>query len=251
MIKDKTEQTNLPAYTRLVYGDVYNSLSSSISKDTQLSANLRSFFQYNRLVNAALNNIKINQKVLQLGLTFGDQIDRAASIVGAYGQLDVFDINKFQVARNQEKYGNIYPSLKIFCQDASTIKIKEEYDTVLCFFLLQELPPYTKAKVINNALAAVKPGGSVVFVDYHNPLFWHPLRYVVRMYNRLRHPFVEKMWDREINSYAKHRGDFIWRKSTYFGRMFQKVVATRKTSPLDEIVSAEMNKHDETYLPEF
>ena len=128
MIKNDTEQKNLPAYTKVVYEDVYNKLSCSISRDTQLSANLRSFFQYNRLVDAVLKNIKINQKVLQLGLTFGDQIDRVASVVGAYGQLDVFDINKLQVARNKEKYGNIYPSLKIFCQDASTINIKEEYD---------------------------------------------------------------------------------------------------------------------------
>jgi hypothetical protein len=83
----------------------------------------------------------------------------------------------------------------------------------------------------------VKKGGKVVFIDWHNPLFYHPLRYLVRMYNRLNHPFVERLWDRDISSYAETnlRSQFYWRKTTYFGRMFQKCVATRKDDPLKSL----------------
>ena len=211
--------SNLPAYSRVVYGDIYNNLDKSTAMDSNFSAKLRTFFQYNKLVNAALHNIKINQSVLQLGLVFGDEIDQVAQGIGAYGQYDIFDINDLQISRNKEKYGSIYPALHIFKQDA---------------------------------LKAVNPGGSVVFIDYHNPSYWHPLRYVVRMYNRLHNPFVEKLWDRGIETYAKNKTDFIWRKSLYFGGMFQRLVATRKTSPLEETFAAEQTSNaEEFFLPDF
>lgn len=245
------ENSNLPAYSRIIYGDIYNNLDKSTAMDSRLSANLRTFFQYDKLVEAALHGIKINQSILQLGLVFGDEIDQVAQRVGAYGQYDIFDINGLQISRNKEKYGMIYPALNILEQDATNFQVETPYDTVLCFMLLQELPSASKAKVINNALKAVKPGGSVVFIDYHAPSYWHPLRYVVRMYNRLHHPFAEKLWDRGIETYAKDKTDFIWRKSLYFGGMFQRLVATRKTSPLEQTFAAEQNPTDEFFLPEF
>ena len=248
---ENNQTTEIPTYSRVVYGDLYNNLDKSMANDSLFSANLRTFFQYDKLVEASLLPVKINQSVLQMGLVFGNQIDAVARRVGAYGQYDILDINGLQVSRCQEKYGNIYPALKIFKQDATTIDIKEQYDTVICFMLLQELPPASKAKVINKALSAVKPGGSVVFIDWHQPLFWHPLRYVVRMYNRLRHPFAEKLWDRDIQTFAKNKTAFTWRKSTYFGRMFQRLIVTRKVAPIQEIVNADNNQEKEFYLPDF
>ena len=250
-MKNEDSNNRLPAYSEFVYGHIYNDLDKSNARDNDFSANLRTFFQYDKLIESSLFPVKMNQAVLQMGLVFGGQIDAVARCVGAYGQYDVLDINGLQVSRCQEKYGNIYPALKIFKQDASLIDIKEQYDTVICFMLLQELPQVTKAKVINKALAAVKPGGSVVFVDWHRPSFWHPLRYLVRMYNRLKHPFVEKLWDREIETYANNKTSFMWYKSTYFGGMFQRVIATRKTSPLQEISEADSRPKSKAYLPDF
>ena len=77
------------------------------------------------------------------------------------------------------------------------------YDAVICFMLLSQVPSASKRKIINNALRLVKKGGKVIFIDWHTPLFYHPLRYIVRMYNRLNHPFVERLWDRDISSYAE------------------------------------------------
>lgn len=53
------------------------------------------------------------------------------------------------------------------------------------------------------------------------------------MYNRLYHPFVERLWDRDIDTYVQPsvRTQFMWYKNTYFGRMFQKTVAVRKEDP--------------------
>lgn len=243
----------VPAYSEFLYGNIYNNLTASSEKDTKVGARRRTFLQYEKLVASTLREVKMNQRVLQMGLTFGDELDQVAGRIGAYGQFDVIDVNALQVERNKEKYGFMFPGMNIYCHDAANFTTQNPYDVVICFLLLQELPVVTKMKVINNALNAVKEGGSVVFVDYHNPIKWHPLRYVVRMYNRLHHPFAEKLWDRDIDTFAKHKTDFVWRKSTFFGRMFQKLVATRKISPLTENKQAEKEAAEraEYMLPDF
>ena len=104
----------MPLYSSLVYQDRYTSMEQAEKLDNKFSANLRTFFQYNTLVESALKNIKMNQSVLQLGITFGNQMDMVAQTVGAYGQYDILDISAFQVARNKENYGNVYPCMN-FC----------------------------------------------------------------------------------------------------------------------------------------
>lgn len=241
MNTSNSSKPNLPAYLDFIYGHLYNHIDKLMARDSDLSCGLRTFFQYRKLVNAAVRELNMNQSVLQLGVTFGSQIDEVAMAVGAYGQYDIFDINPLQVSRITEKYWKVYQGMKIFKQDASKLKIAPSYDAVICFMLLSEVPSATKTKIVNNALQMVKPGGKVIFIDWHNPLYYHPLRYVVRMYNRLHHPFVERLWDREIDTYAQPelKTQFVWRKSTYFGRMFQKIVAVKKESPAGTKVEEE------------
>lgn len=236
MNSDRQQKISLPPYIDFIYGDLYKDINKCMSRDNTILCKLKTFFQYKTLVNAAVNEVKRNQSVLQLGITFGNQIDEVAMAVGAYGQYDIVDINPIQVSRVTEKYWKVYQGLKIFRQDAASLKLNNQYDAVICFFLLSEVPSATKNKIITNALKMVKPGGKVVFVDWHKPFFWHPLRYLVRMYNRLYHPFVERLWDRDIDTYVSPeiRAQFIWHKSTYFGRMYQKTVATRKENLIEK-----------------
>lgn len=233
MTTNNSSKSDLPAYIDFIYGHIYKHPDKCVSLDNDLSCSLRTFFQYKKLVNAAVKELKMNQSILQMGVTFGSQIDEVAMAVGAYGQYDIIDINPQQVSRITEKYWKVYQGMKIFKQDAGTLKAAANYDAVICFMLLSEVPSATKTKIVNNALRMVKPSGKVIFIDWHNPLYYHPLRYLVRMYNRLHHPFVERLWDREIDTYAapELKTQFIWRKSTYFGRMFQKMVAVKKEDP--------------------
>lgn len=69
--------------------------------------------------------------------------------------------------------------------------------------LLHELPPLTRTRVIDNILKALKPGGKAVFIDYHQPSSYHPLKYIIRTINRLYQPFAESLW--KIPSKAWHR----------------------------------------------
>ncbi len=222
------KRISIPFYSNFLYGDLYNSISKTRKIDTVSQVNLRRFGQSKKLIDSVVNELRANQRVLQMGITFGDEIERVAERVGAYGEVDVIDVNPLQLRHKKETMplGWVHFSEG----DATTFKAQEPYDAVICYFLLSELPIVSKMKAINAALDAVREGGVVIFVDTHMPIFWHPLRYVVRMYNRLWHPFAEKLWDRDIDTFARNRMDFTWRKSTCFGRMFQKVTAVRKSS---------------------
>ena len=251
MTTSKISKSDLPAYLDVIYGDIYNSADECTLRDNNFLSNIKTFFQYKRLVNSVVRELKMNQSVLQLGVVFGNEIDEVAMAIGAYGQYDIVDISPVQVNRITDKYWKVYQGMKVFKQDASCLKLSGTYDAVVCFMLLSEVPSATKSKIINNALQMVKPGGKVIFVDWHNPLYYHPLRYVVRMYNRLYHPFAEKLWDRQIDTFAKDKTLFSWRKSLFFGGMYQKVVATRKINPLNlNIVEAEP-KVKEDFLQSF
>ena len=101
------------------------------------------------------------------------------------------------------------------------------YDAVSCFFLLHEMPDDHKHRVVDALLAAVRPGGKVVFVDYHGPHGAHPLRPVMSLVFNLLEPYAKALWRREIRDFATHATDFHWTKETYFGGLYQMTVAQK------------------------
>lgn len=245
---NKTIQ-KLPPYLDFIYGHIYNDPKRCKAEDSIPACNLRTFFQYRTLINSLNKELKMNQDVMQFGISFGNQIEETALTIGSFSQYDILDICKNEIERAGEKYSKAYGGIKFYNQDVRGVNSGHAYDAVVCFMLLSQVPSPSKRKIINNALKLVKKGGKVIFIDWHNPLFYHPLRYVVRMYNRLNHPFVERLWDRDISSYAETdlRSQFSWRKTTYFGRMFQKCVATRKDDPLKSLEQQTSNA-DENFF---
>ena len=198
----------LPKYLTAIYGRIYENLKVSSFLDNPRLLKIFTLGNSSRLIDAALKEIKQSQKVLQIGATFGDQIEQTAD-------------------RAEEKYKYLYSNMRFLRHDGRE-PLSEKYDVVLVYMLLHELPILSKIQVVNNALSCANENGRVVFIDYHNPGKWHPLRYFVRMFNRLYQPFAEKLWDREIYTLADKKNSFFWRKKTYFGDMYQKAVASRK-----------------------
>ena len=154
-------------------------------------------------------------------------MEQTALRIGKYGQYDIIDVSNIQIARCKAKYGNLYSQIGYIHQNANE-PLKNNYDVVLLYMLLHEVPQVQKAKILNAALESVREGGKVVVIDYHEPAKWHPLRYFVRMFNRLYQPFAEMLWDREIASFVKDKNKYIWRRSLYFGGMYQKVIINKK-----------------------
>ena len=221
------KQTKLPLYISEIYGWLYNSVKWSSFFDRIGFLRFFTLGMNKKLVDVLIKEIHQGDKVLQIGATFGNQIDKTAEKIGFNGKYDIVDVNRFQLERVEAKYKYVYSTMSFFHQDG-VAPIKDKYDVAICYLLLHELPILTKIKMVDNVLASVKDKGKVVFIDYNNPRPWHPLRYVVKVINRLYQPFAEKIWDREIHTFATKKTDFIWRKTTYFGRMYQKVVAVKK-----------------------
>lgn len=222
--------SKLPKYWKRFYGWIYGDKFWSKVLSNKSIWNILTLGNSHRLSQSTLKEIKKNDKVLQLGITFGELIPDIANKVGQYGNYDVLDVSSTQINLLKKQYKHLYPWLNFMCKDASGNLKKSGfgYDVVVCYMLLHEVPPQTKAKIIENAIKLIKENGKVVFVDYHNPTPLHPLRYVVRMFNRLFQPFAEKLWDLDISHYCKNPAKYKWKKTLFFGKMYQKVVVTKR-----------------------
>lgn len=224
-IVKSSKVVKVPAYVKEIYGKVYENEKLCRYFDDERIATLMTWGFQNKMVNDVVKEISTNSKVLQIGCTFGRQIEAVAEKIGAYGKYVIVDVCPQQLERCRSKA--IYQKIDFQSHDGSRA-LSEKFDTVICYMLLHELPPSTKAKVINNALNSVEEGGKVIFVDYHKPSQWNLLRFILKPINRIYQPFAESMWKRSIESYAKNKEHFVWRKKTYGAKMYQKVVAVRQ-----------------------
>ena len=85
-----------------------------------------------------------------------------------------------------------------------------------------------KYEIVNHMLNKLPKGSKAVFVDYHNPAKWQPIRYILKVVNHYLEPFAEALWKNEIQHYATKANKFVWRKKTFFGGVYQCVVVEHK-----------------------
>ena len=181
-----------------------------------------------RLVRAVLEEVEPGQRVLQTACVYGTFSNQLAEYLGPDGSLDVIDVAPIQVHHTRRKLRNL-PQARVRLADAARPGGDGSYDAICCFFLLHEVPRDYKTEIVDALLRTVKPGGKVVFVDYHRPHNLHPLKGLMRLVFATLEPFAHEIWDEEIARYATEADAFDWRKSTFFGDLYQKVVATEKT----------------------
>jgi len=178
---------------------------------------------YGRLKRAAFEEFKPGQKMLQAACVYGDFSLQLTKLLGAEGRLEIVDIAPFQVANCRRKLRE-YSHAQVRLADAAETG-GEPHEAVCCFFLLHELPDHHKRNVIDALLNGVADGGKVVFIDYHRPNRLHPLKALMGIVFDCLEPFAKSLWHNEISSFATSAENFEWRKETYFGGLYQKVVA--------------------------
>lgn len=182
--------------------------------------------QHNRLTRAATDEIEPGQHVIQTACVYGNFSLNLAQHIGPQGRLEIIDVAEVQV-RNCRRKLNGYKHANVRHQDVLDLR-DEIFDVVCCYFLLHELPDDYKRGVASALLDAVRPGGKLVFVDYHKPHWAHPLKPLTSLVFDTLEPYAKGLWREEIAEFAGSDERFEWRKETYFGRLFQKVVGTRK-----------------------
>ena len=174
----------LPKYLTAIYGRIYENLKVSSFLDNPRLLKIFTLGNSSRLIDAALKEIKQSQKVLQIGATFGDQIEQTADRIGHYGKYDLIDISETQLTRAEEKYKYLYSNMRFLRHDGRE-PLSEKYDVVLVYMLLHELPILSKIQVVNNALSCANENGRVVLIVFDNTVKLEPLRYFFSILKRL------------------------------------------------------------------
>lgn len=223
---EREKPAELPDYLVDTYSWAYLRPRSLRLLDRHLVVNSILWGNYRGLVRAACNEFAARDRVLQAASVYGNLSKRLAAKVGDSGFLDVIDIAPLQVEHCRRKLAG-RSNVRVRVADAAEIG-ESGYDGVCCFFLLHEVPDLQKRRIVNSLLGAVRPGGKVVFVDYHRPVRWHPLRPVMAAVFRLLEPYAKGLIERSIVDFAESPQEFQWRKQTRFGAMYQLVVAARR-----------------------
>ncbi|WP_301101882.1 rhodoquinone biosynthesis methyltransferase RquA [Propionivibrio sp.] len=219
----------VPAYMTEVYDWAYVNPKWVHALDRIWVVRVLLFLNDQRLMRAYLNEIKEGMRVWQLAHVYGDLVTRAAKKVGPSGVFHLTDVTPIQVENGHRKLAGM-DWTKVIRSDAAAFAGEEfiDYDLVCSFFLLHEVPEAKKYEIVNNMLEKLPKGSKAVFVDYHNPAKWQPIRYILKLVNRYLEPFADALWKNEICCYAAAADRFTWRKKTFFGGVYQCVVVEHK-----------------------
>ena len=219
----------VPDYMTEVYDWAYVDPKWVRALDRNIVVRILLFLNDQRLMRAYLNEIEPGMKVWQVAHVYGDLVTRVAQKVGTEGTFLLTDITPVQIEHGSRKLAGM-DWAKVIRGDAAEFKGCGEgsYDLICSFFLLHEVPEGKKYEIVANLLEQLPKGGKLVFVDYHNPAKWQPIRYILKIVNHYLEPFAEAMWKNEIRHYARNADQFTWRKKTFFGGVYQCVVVEHK-----------------------
>lgn len=221
---DKYHQ-GVPQYMTEVYDWAYVDPVKAHWLDHNLVVKLLLFFNDQRLMQAYLDHVRPGDKVWQLAHVYGDLVSKAALKVGPQGQFHLTDVTPIQIEHAQTKLAAM-PWTKVVRSDAASFEplVADGYNVICSFFLLHEVPDSKKHEIVNHMLDKLPQGGKAVFVDYHGPALWQPVRYILKLVNHYLEPFAHALWVNEIRSYANNADRFTWRKRSFFGGVYQCVI---------------------------
>jgi len=181
-----------------------------------------------KLTNAVLDEMDLQPRssVLQVACVYGDFSNRLASHLGqTQSRLSVVDVAPIQI-RNVEKKLKGHDNVSVYHQDSTSLSFPDNsLDETIVFFLLHEQPEDARRKTVAEAIRVTRPGGRVVFVDYHGPRRSNPMRYVMKPILALLEPFAMDLWREELPAFMppEIQPEQV-SSSFYFGGLYQKVV---------------------------
>jgi len=183
-----------------------------------------------RLTQAVIDEMdcESGDSVLQVACVYGDFSNRLASHLNrSASHLAILDIAPIQL-RNVRGKLNHHDNIDLHHQDSSEMHFADGcFDKTVVFFLLHEQPEDVRRKTIAEAVRVTRPGGKLVFVDYHGPRRTNPLRYLMRPVLHWLEPFALDLWRTELPEYLPEQiGEEQVRSQFYCGGLYQKIVVT-------------------------
>ncbi|MBF0368895.1 MAG: class I SAM-dependent methyltransferase [Magnetococcales bacterium] len=223
-------ELGVPDYLEQTYWWAYLHPKGVRFFERQWLVNLILWGNYSRLRDAALTEAKerASGRTLQVACVYGDFTPLLGQCLGRDGRLDVVDVAPVQLKNLSCK---IQGSRNIFLnhQDSTQLEFEDgTFDQVVLFFLLHEQPTAARVKSISEALRVTRPGGKIIFVDYHRPKGTSPFRYLMVPILKSLEPFAMDVWNHEITEWVPDGVELqSVDKVTYFGGLYQKVVMIR------------------------
>jgi ubiquinone/menaquinone biosynthesis C-methylase UbiE len=166
--------------------------------------------------------------LLQVACVYGDFSNKLATHLGqTQSRLDLVDVAPIQLSNAEKKLGG-QDNVTFHHQDSSFLTFPSaSFDEAVVFFLLHEQPADVRRKTIEEAIRVTKPGGRIIFVDYHGPRKSNPMRYVMKPILNWLEPFAMDLWREELPAFMPEAIKPEQIQSTfYFGGLYQKVVLT-------------------------
>jgi len=221
----------VPHYLRAHYWWAYIHPSAVRLFERQWLVNLILWGNYRRLRDAALSELgsSLPGRTLQVACVYGDLTSRLSQQVAAGGgTLDIVDILPIQLENLRRKLPEDAP-VRLLARDSAALGLPDaSYDRAVVFFLLHEQPAEVRRRTLGEVFRVVKPGGTILVVDYARPSRWHPLRYLwLPMLARLE-PFAPDLWRGGIAAWLPELwASRVLRNTSFFGGLYQRVVVTR------------------------
>jgi ubiquinone/menaquinone biosynthesis C-methylase UbiE len=222
--------TKVPKYLTMHYWWAYMHPGGIWFFERQWLVNLILWGNYERLRDAAMMELgdDLPGETLQVACVYGDLTSRLIGRIAASGgRMDVVDVLPMQLRNLRRKLPPGAPA-RLLEMDSADLNLPDaSYDRALLFFLLHEQPGYYRERTLSEVVRVVRPGGTIVIVDYALPRWWHPLRYLWRPLLAVLEPFALDLWDREITHWLPVAARTGLRKQSFFGGLYQKVVIRR------------------------
>jgi len=218
----------IPDYLQETYWWAYVHPKSVWVFEREWLVNLILWGNMKKLTNAVLDEMKLqpNSSVLQVACVYGDFSNRLASHLSqTQSRLSVLDVAPIQID-NIEKKLAAHDNISAHLQDSTSMLFpNDSFDETVVFFLLHEQPEDARRKTVAEAIRVTRPGGRVIFVDYHGPKRSNPMRYVMKPILVTLEPFAMDLWRQELPAFmpAEIKPEQLT-SNFYFGGLYQKVV---------------------------
>jgi ubiquinone/menaquinone biosynthesis C-methylase UbiE len=191
--------------------------------------------QYNKLVSCVvkrLNPSLKDKRILQVSCAFGNVSEKIAEScakqdAAEFVLTDIMQSELDNAERKLKGFGDLCTYSK---QDATNLEFEDQsFDYVVAFFLPHELPFDKKVKHVREAHRVLKPGGKVIFGEFHKPRS-KVLEVLGRIYFKIFEPYATEMWDSfDITAALEETSDspYSIEKDTFLFDNFQVLAAKR------------------------
>ena len=214
----------VPAYLQQTYWWAYVHPKAVYVFERQWLVNLILWGNFARLRDEALDALgqQLDGRTLQIACVYGNLSARLRERLAPEGKLDVVDILPVQLDNLARKLP-VDPRIALHQGDSSALPMASgSYDRALLFFLLHEQPEDVRRKTLAEALRVLKPGGTLVIVDYHRPSAFSPLYWPMQGILRTLEPYAMDLWRQPIDEFLpKDVAITSIERSTSFAGLYQ------------------------------